>query len=402
MPVYSRNLLLFSVLAATALLTWMFARSTDPEPDAPQDSRRPAAQDYYLVDTVLSGTDDNGDNLYRIHAERVERESVEHGYSLEAVRVEYAGEQNVDWELTAARGELARDRELLELSVVRLTAWRGDEADSVIFDAGDLRLELRAKTAVTRQPVRLRSGQCESNARGLDVDLNKDTYELLGMVATCRPRPRAEPWLALALVAGAAVAQDEPAGETYIVDCGAYTGLLRTNTGICRELSITDRGAFRLTAGLLTVLEEEGSGFDPGEWLERGELQLTEGVRLEFETAVLTADSALFVFDANRMLQSFDMVGMPAELSDFIDGASMPFRVSAQRIVYDRESGTLKMPGEFQFLDDDTEGNAGSACDLNYRLEDKTFDIGNPQCGFSLSLSPLSTEDSTEDTPEEP
>jgi lipopolysaccharide export system protein LptA len=131
-------------------------------------------------------------------------------------------------------------------------------------------------------------------------------------------------------------------------------------------------------------------------------LQLTEGVRLEFETAVLVAESALFVFDADRMLLSFDMLGMPAELSDFVDGSSKPFRVSAERIVYDRESGTLKMPGEVEFLDGDTEGSAGSPCDLTYRLEDKTYGIGSPQCGFSLSLSPVGTEDAIEETPDEP
>jgi hypothetical protein len=271
-----------------------------------------------------------------------------------------------------------------------------------VFEARDLSFNLRDQTAVTRQPVRLRTGQCESNARGLNVDLNTDTYELLEMAATCRPRPRSEPLAVLALVAGAAVAQSEPASETYTLTCGAVSGDLRAETGLCTDLVITDKGSFRLTAGRLTLLDAEATRFDPSEWLENGELQLTDGVRLELETAVLIAESALFVFDADRQLRSFDMSGMPAELSDFIEGRTMPFRVTAARILYDEDSRTLKMPGEFEFLEDGAEGSAGSACDLVYRLEDKTYDIGNPQCGFSLSLSPLGTESSTEAIPDEP
>ena len=395
MPVHSRNLLLFLVLAAVAVLTWMLARNTEQESGASGNVAGRAPLGYYMRGVVSSSTNDDGEVEFRFDAERLEQESSGSDYRLERVRVEYSGESTVVWRLTASRGTMTADRELLDLLGVGLRAESEQDGVRLVFTARDLTLDLSAKTASTSQPVTVSGDECESDARGMNVDLNADTFELLDSMTVCRPRRT--PVLVLAVLAGGAAAQEEiPPAETYTYGCSTTFGDLRTHEHTCRDAVITDRGSFRLTAGLATVVDERRMTFEQSEW------RLTEGVRLEFETAVMMADSAVFSFDAAGMLQSFDMIGMPAELSDYLPGQVLPVRVRAPRIVYDRESGVLKMPGQVEFLDDGEESNKANACDLTYWLEDKTYQLGNSQCGAHLSLAPPPAKDSEVTTIDEP
>jgi LPS export ABC transporter protein LptC len=399
MPVYSRNLLLFSILAAAALLTWVLARNTEQEAETVIDDRRSAPQGYYLKNAVLSETDDTGAILFRVQAERVEHESRESGFNLEEVRVEYGAETTVSWRLTAARGTMTPDGDQLDLQSVRVRAEAQPEADKepevLVFETRGLTVDLRARTAATSEQVRMRKGQCEFNARGLNVDLNRDSYEFPDVVATCRPSP--VPVLAIALLVGAAVAQENSAGETYTFNCAPWTGNIETNKSTCQNLSITELDSFRLTATRATVNE----GIVPTT-IARTEWRLTEGVRLDFRTAVLTAESAVFRFDDSAMLQSFEMDGTPAELSDFIEGRATPIQLRAERIVYDQESGALAMPGQVEFLKNGADGDSARGCDLTYWLESKTYEFGNLVCPATVSLAPPAAEDSSEQSPAEP
>jgi LPS export ABC transporter protein LptC len=399
MPVYSRNLLLFSILAAAALLTWMLARNTEQEAEGPIDDRSSAPQGYYLTNAAVSQTDDTGAIPLRVEAERIEYESSASGSSLEEVRVEYAGESNVSWRLTAARGTMTPEGEQLDLQSVRVRAETepeaGKEPEVLVFETRALNVDLRARTAATSEQVRMRKGQCEFNARGLNVDLNRNTYEFPDVVATCRPNP--VPVLTIALLVGAAVAQENPAGETYTFNCAPWTGNIETDKSTCQNLSITDQDSFRLTATRATVNE----GIVPTT-IAQTEWRLTEGVRLDFRTAVLTAESAVFRFDDAAMLQSFEMDGAPAELSDFIEGRPTPIQLRAERIVYDLESGALAMPGQVEMLKNGADGDSARGCDLTYWLESKTYEFGNLVCPATVSLSPPAAEDSNEESPDEP
>ena len=136
----------------------------------------------------------------------------------------------------------------------------------------------------------------------------------------------------------------------------------------------------------------------PGEPVNK----LTAAVRVEFEAATMVAESASFIWDGEGMLRSFDLIGMPTEFSDIIDGRTNPLRISARRIVYDRETGTLKMPGPVQLLEDGETGSKASGCDLTYWLDPPRYVIGNPECPAELSLAPAAAEDPGEEPPEEP
>ena len=403
MPVHSRNLLLFATLAAAALLTWVLARNSAPEADVPIAGPGSAPQGYYLRNAVLYGINDDGAIDFRVEAERVDHESSDSDFNLEDVRVEYTGASGVAWLLTAFRSTMAPDRERLALQSFRLRAVAStpgaSEAESLVFEGRDLNLDLRGRRASTEQPVRLRKGQCESNARGLNVDLNTDTFELIESEGSCRRRPAPAPAaaLVLALAAGSALSQDAPAPTGRITKlCYPESGNLVTNEYTCKDAVITDNESFRVTAGLIAVKDERGLVFERIEW------SLTEGVRIEFETAVMVAETASLVWDADGVLRSFDLAGTPTEFSDIIDGRANPIRVIAPRIVFDREAGTLKSPGTFEFLEDGPDGNKGGGCDLTYWLEEKRWVIGNPECPGELSLAPTASEDSGEELPDVP
>lgn len=401
MPVHSRNLLVFATLAAAALLTWVLARNSGREATAPVARPGGEPQGYYLRNAVLYGFNDDGAIDFRVEAERVDHDSSESDIKLEDVRVEYAGPSGVAWLLTAFRSTMAPDRERLALQSFRLRAVAGtpgeSEAESLVFEGRDLNLDLRERTVSTEQPVQSRKGRCESNARGLNVNLNTDTIVLLESETSCRRTPGPAPTaaLVLALAAGSAIAQDDPAGR-ITKTCSRETGDLITYEHTCRDAVITDNESFRVEAGFISVKDERGLVFERIEW------SLTEGVRIEFETAVMVAESASLVWGADGVLRSFDLVGSPTEFTDIIDGRANPIRVMAPRIVFDRESGTLKSPGAFQFLEDGADGNKGGGCDLTYWLEEKRWEIGSPACLSELSLAPTAAEDSDDELPDEP
>jgi lipopolysaccharide export system protein LptA len=108
------------------------------------------------------------------------------------------------------------------------------------------------------------------------------------------------------------------------------------------------------------------------------------------------------IWDSDGTLRSFDLIGTPTEFSDIIEGRTNPVRVTAPRIVYDGEVGTLKMPGMFQLLEDGAEGNWGNGCDLTYWLMEKRYAMGTPECPSVLSLAPTEAKDSGETRPDEP
>jgi LPS export ABC transporter protein LptC len=180
MPVYSRNLLLFCILAGAALLTWVLARNTEQQPTGPPEDAAAADQGYYLQNAVLFGTDDDGIVEYRLYATRVENPSSDDDFSLEGVRVEYSTDSDIRWSLTAANGIMAQDQGRLDLNEVRLasTADTDDTADSVIFETSRLRLDTKLRLASTTAETTVRNGHFEARAVGLQLDLEADTYEL--------------------------------------------------------------------------------------------------------------------------------------------------------------------------------------------------------------------------------
>lgn len=173
-----RNLLLFTILAGSALATWVLAR-VSAERGAPIADAGPAPQGYYLLGAVMYRTDDEGRLFYRILADRVEQEAEGEEFVLEGMRVEYTPESNVRWNVSAARGFADADRDALRLTEgVRLVYAAEADQDETVFETNELHLNAGDYFASTSQPVTMTKGDLLATAKGLELNLNTDEWKL--------------------------------------------------------------------------------------------------------------------------------------------------------------------------------------------------------------------------------
>ncbi len=130
------------------------------------------------------------------------------------------------------------------------------------------------------------------------------------------------------------------------------------------------------------------------EFDESSEWRFTGNVRMEADTAVIEADSAVFTF-ANGQLSRGELEGSPASFSDVgaITKASNSGR--AQKMSYDYVARTLRMTGDVWMQKDKTEMRA---CEIVYDLkaERVTSDCTD---GIRMRVVPDSNEQAAADTP---
>ena len=183
MAANARNLMLFLSLAGAALLTWVFARVAEEPAVAGTDSDR-LPEGYYLLGALMSFTNDEGQTYYRIHAERVEQLAEDESFVLEDIRVEYAPETDVHWNITAARGLAPASRDLLHLQEDVRMAYSPDASqEETVFETDDLRLYATSYLATTDQQVTMRRNGSEVTATGLELNLETDYWMLNSDVA---------------------------------------------------------------------------------------------------------------------------------------------------------------------------------------------------------------------------
>jgi LPS export ABC transporter protein LptC len=177
MPVYSRNLLLFLALSGAAALTWFFSRQPETLPSALQETAR-APQGYYLVDAELQSFDDDGLINNRIFADRVEQLPGSEAFVFEVVRVQWAPAANISWQLTAASGDMPKDRSLVELHGVLLSRMLDQSGALATFETSELTLNADSGVATSSQSVIFRDGRAQVSATGMTLDMQTDTYTL--------------------------------------------------------------------------------------------------------------------------------------------------------------------------------------------------------------------------------
>lgn len=173
-------------------------------------------------------------------------------------------------------------------------------------------------------------------------------------------------------------AQESANPNALTFGCAPLEIDLRSNQSVCTNVQISD-GDVDISADLGTTSETD---FEDSEW------RLTTNVRIAFETAELTADSAVFRFRDNE-LAFVELSGEPVELRDVIESASVVG--TAERITYDNRTGTAEMAGRARL----TRGaNEYLGCDLVYNLNEKTLDSGSQDCRVQLRIIPGEKEDS--------
>lgn len=182
-------------------------------------------------------------------------------------------------------------------------------------------------------------------------------------------------------------AQEDAGPRTYSLDCESLSLDLKSNRSLCQMLVVTD-GSTRLTADQGSANE---TNFENSAW------QLTGHVSISLQTAVMSADSAMFEFSANQLVRG-ELSGAPVAMSDFIEEQNATIRGTAERIVYDGRSATLELLGQATLSLDN---NEYQGCDLIYDLDDKTFNSGSSECGVRVRVAPPPAG-SNADSPEDP
>ncbi len=172
-----RNVVIFSLLSGAAGASWYWGRvGTANAP--PGALREPLPLGYYLTDAEITGTDEQGQLLYRIRAERAEERPNENRLLLSDVRVEYRPEENVPWLLTADAGEAPADESYIDLrGTVELASEPGN-GDRTIIQTQALRFEPRDLIASSDDSVSLFVGSRRLDAVGIRVFLRDDRLEL--------------------------------------------------------------------------------------------------------------------------------------------------------------------------------------------------------------------------------
>jgi lipopolysaccharide transport protein LptA len=187
------------------------------------------------------------------------------------------------------------------------------------------------------------------------------------------------------LVGGDALAQEssppcELAADSWSLEGQSTRGVFRGIRVTCEDVNIS---ADEATAA--EVLPEQG------EWQFRGNL------RIEVESAVLTAESATFAFKDNDVV-SAEVVGTPAVLEDFIAEENDSVRGTAGRIYYDNVARTATMEDGASLVLGTSEM---SGCGIVYHLDtgaaDSVSTCGEP---FVIKYLPRPGEDDAADEAE--
>lgn len=373
MPVNARNLLLFAVLAGGALLTWVLARVAQ-EPATPIADSGSASQGYYLIGAVMNSTDDEGRLAYQIIADRVEQDAESDNFLLERMGVEYTPDTDIRWDVSAERGLADADRNVLHLEkdVHLAYAPRGDQGETV-FQMSELQLYADEFLAITDQRVTGNIGRHQLTASGLELNLKTDLWKLF----------------ALTLLAVPAQGQQAPNGGIELV-CVESSGNARSGERVCVDVRITD-GTNEISAGLATTSKFD---FDDSLW------QLSDEVRLAFDTTEILADDAEFTFEEDELVRA-ELSGNPVVISDYIEERDTRISGTATSISYDSRTGAARLAGQATLIVGD---NEIQACDLTYNLNDKTYQAGTAaDCvGVTLRLPPPEDSDSSRGQAESP
>jgi LPS export ABC transporter protein LptC len=169
-----QNGALFGVLAVIAVATWLLGRPVTPVVTSSEAS---APRTFYMRDTAILGTDQNGHVSYRVFAQTVEQPEQGKALVLGEVRVEYDAREEVPWLVTARRATW-NEGETMRLHEARLSNLPAPGVASLIIETDELELDTKTYVARTVQPVVLSRGNARVEAQSLSADLKQDLITL--------------------------------------------------------------------------------------------------------------------------------------------------------------------------------------------------------------------------------
>ena len=163
-------------------------------------------------------------------------------------------------------------------------------------------------------------------------------------------------------------AQDQARSEDFALDAESLTFNRQTNQFEAHRPRIV-QGNVRVEAD-----DSVATGVDfeqMSEWRFKGHVKIT------VDTAVLEADSAVFMFDGKQLSRA-DLEGTPASFADMGSSQQKPVRGGARKISYDHVARTLQLSDNAWINKDQYEIQG---CDLIYDFNVERVTSGVADCG---------------------
>ncbi len=150
-----------------------------------------------------------------------------------------------------------------------------------------------------------------------------------------------------------------------------------------RQSNMFRAQAPRITQGNLMIAADDALA-TAFEFDESGELRLTGNVRMQIDSAVMRADSAVFTF-ARGQLSRGELEGAPVSFSDSDEANQSQVTGTAGKMSYDYVARTLRMTGEASVQLDRREV---LGCDLIYDFGAERVTSGSADCqgGFRVRV----------------
>lgn len=164
-------------LAVTyAVLTHDDTRSTPADTRAPQPG-------YYLQDAVIVETGPDGKPRVKLAARAIAQNAMDNSIGLTDVRVDYTGDTDKHWLLTAQKGYVPPDSQSIDFAGdVQIQDVTTQKESTPRATTDHLELDMRKNVARTDAPVQIMFGPHELSARGLWADLKGETLRLESQV----------------------------------------------------------------------------------------------------------------------------------------------------------------------------------------------------------------------------
>lgn len=193
--------------------------------------------------------------------------------------------------------------------------------------------------------------------------------------------------LALTLTAALATGAQESTDEELQFTSGPLV--------LDRQTNMMRARAPRISQGDLSVVADDAlaTGF---EFDEAGEFRLTGNVRIEVDSAVMEADSAVFAFADGRLTRG-ELEGTPVSFNDFDREEQKSIVGSAGKMSYDYEARTLRMTGEASVRLDNREI---LGCDLIYDFAAERVTSGSASCAYRVRILPEPDEQASAAPPQ--
>ena len=137
---------------------------------------------YYLKDAVILRTREDGSPGIELIARRIQQRLTQpsqgEAITMESVRVNYFGEKDWQWALTAQQGEVPPNSRIVQLEGdVELRSLEG--APDSFLRTDELAIDTEKNIAYsTRSPVQIRFGQHAMTVKRLRADLNSEQLRL--------------------------------------------------------------------------------------------------------------------------------------------------------------------------------------------------------------------------------